>query len=286
MYKFFINIFLIVCCCLNAYEVHEPDGTITIMGDDSDYEFDKLVERLKARGYVDDNGNLEIPDINGILSHENPLYELVDVFGGIAGAPIKLRDELTEVAEYIFPESWIDMEDYDSFVKSEDFDEMIDGIHESVSEFTGDGLTKERREQLNRQRAKYIIKNEIPFGYKTPRYGKLPATRASNTCGWKRGDPINNLTNSGKVPKWDAVRKRHWKNRGEAERFNYNSKFTEKQIKKMMKGKAPTRNRPNGVKETMELHHDPPQRDGGLFEFKAVWPDEHADIDPHRHLKK
>jgi hypothetical protein len=32
----------------------------------------------------------------------------------------------------------------------------------------------------------------------------------------------------------------------------------------------------------MELHHTPPQREGGLFDVTLVWPDEHAAIDPFR----
>jgi hypothetical protein len=41
-----------------------------------------------------------------------------------------------------------------------------------------------------------------------------------------------------------------------------------------------------GELETMELSHEPvPLRDGGA-EVVPRWPDEHAAVDPHRHLKK
>ena len=39
-----------------------------------------------------------------------------------------------------------------------------------------------------------------------------------------------------------------------------------------------------GKLESMELHHDPAQRDGGLFDFIKVWPDEHVKLDPKRYL--
>ena len=38
--------------------------------------------------------------------------------------------------------------------------------------------------------------------------------------------------------------------------------------------------------ETIELHHIPPQKDGGLFDFIEVTPLEHANLDPCRYLGK
>lgn len=40
-----------------------------------------------------------------------------------------------------------------------------------------------------------------------------------------------------------------------------------------------------GEIESMELHHNPAQRDGGLLDVEKVWPSEHADIDPFRRTK-
>ncbi len=34
--------------------------------------------------------------------------------------------------------------------------------------------------------------------------------------------------------------------------------------------------------ESKELHHAPSQREGGLFDFIEVWPEEHELLDPHR----
>jgi hypothetical protein len=36
----------------------------------------------------------------------------------------------------------------------------------------------------------------------------------------------------------------------------------------------------------MELHHIPPQREGGLFDFIELWPDEYAAIDKFRYTGK
>ncbi len=55
----------------------------------------------------------------------------------------------------------------------------------------------------------------------------------------------------------------------------------------MGKGLAPQQLNPiTGQMESKELHHIPPQRDGGLFDFVEVWPDEHAKLDKLRHLEK
>ncbi len=55
-------------------------------------------------------------------------------------------------------------------------------------------------------------------------------------------------------------------------------------LTRMQKGLAPQRINPNsGLMESMELHHHiVPQRNGGLFDFMKVWPDEHRALDPFR----
>ncbi len=98
--------------------------------------------------------------------------------------------------------------------------------------------------------------------------------------GWKVGEPITNLTSEGNVPTWSTVRQRVWKN----EAFNSASSYSESNALRMQKGLAPQRLNPNtGVMESMELHHHVvPQREGGLFDFIKVWPDEHRALDPFR----
>jgi hypothetical protein len=104
-------------------------------------------------------------------------------------------------------------------------------------------------------------------------------TAPSTVRGWKVGDPINNLTSAGNVPKWGSVRQRYWKNEGLSQADNYGAT----NLERMKRGLAPQRVNPNtGRLESMELHHTPAQRDGGLFDVQKVWPDEHAAIDPFR----
>ncbi|MEP1032204.1 DUF6443 domain-containing protein [Ekhidna sp.] len=114
-----------------------------------------------------------------------------------------------------------------------------------------------------------------------PRRGTPSMTMANRTKGWKVGDPINNLTNKGNVPSWSTVRQRHWKNRANNAQ---SGEFSDTNLSRMKKGLAPQRYNPEtGKMESMELDHKPPQRDGGLFDFEEVWPDEHAAQDPFRH---
>lgn len=98
--------------------------------------------------------------------------------------------------------------------------------------------------------------------------------------GWKVGQPITNLTAKGTLPAWSTVRQRVWKN----EAFVNGSTYSESNLLRMQKGLAPQRLNPNtGLMESMELHHHMvPQRNGGLFDFMKVWPDEHRALDPFR----
>ena len=109
--------------------------------------------------------------------------------------------------------------------------------------------------------------------------GSIKAT--TGIKGWKVGDSINNLTLKGNIPSWSTVRQRHWKNRA----YYHPKKYTKQNLERMEKGLAEQRiNALTGKLETKELHHFPAQKDGGLFDFNALWPDEHAFVDPYRHL--
>jgi hypothetical protein len=104
-------------------------------------------------------------------------------------------------------------------------------------------------------------------------------TIANDKRGWSVGEPINNLTSRGDVPSWSTVRQRFWKN----EALNNSAEYDAEALARMQKGLAPQRaNKLTGEIESMELHHTPAQRTGGLFNMEPVWPDEHAVIDPSR----
>ena len=108
----------------------------------------------------------------------------------------------------------------------------------------------------------------------------LPTLIVPNSIrGWRVGDAINNRTAAGRIPTWDTVRQRYWKN----EALLNSGTYSQDNLNRMGRGLAPQQLNPRtGQIESMELHHVPPQRDGGLFNVIAVWPDEHAALDTFR----
>ena len=105
----------------------------------------------------------------------------------------------------------------------------------------------------------------------------------NSPLGWRVGDPINRRTLGNRIPFWSTVRARFWKN----EAMNNSKNYSPENIARMCEGKAPQRLNPEtGRLESMELHHDPAQRDGGLFDVKPVWPSEHARIDYYRYTSQ
>jgi hypothetical protein len=112
---------------------------------------------------------------------------------------------------------------------------------------------------------------------------RIFTSQASTVKGWRVGGPVNNLTSTGKCPKWSTVKKRIWKNEAHWAKSNPH-KYGSEDIKRMEEGLPPQRITAEGKLESMECHHVPPQRDGGLFDVIKVWPDEHAKIDPNRFI--
>jgi hypothetical protein len=66
--------------------------------------------------------------------------------------------------------------------------------------------------------------------------GTLSQTGEFNfTRGWRAGDPINNLTQEGRVPTWATVKERIWKNEA-----IYNAKnYSQANVDLMRQGNAP-----------------------------------------------
>ncbi|WP_339061229.1 RHS repeat-associated core domain-containing protein [Tepidibacillus marianensis] len=97
--------------------------------------------------------------------------------------------------------------------------------------------------------------------------------------GWKVGDDINTLTKAGKYPSWSTAKSRYWKNETAANP----SKYSQENLDRMVKGKAPL-DEDFGVPK--ELHHingrsgsDP----HNINNLQEVWPWEHTEIDPYRY---
>lgn len=178
-----------------------------------------------------------------------------------------------------------------------------DSVQESASQFFGSSIFKTSPAEIREQRYNWVVNQNTGFyqgggttvdivsfagpgaWYKARNLALRPTgptlTLPSTVRGWRLGDPINNLTSVGNIPSWSAVRARYWKN----EALYYADNYSATNLQRMKQGLAPQRINPNtGRLESMELHHIPAQRDGGLFDVLKVWPDEHATIDPFRHL--
>lgn len=84
--------------------------------------------------------------------------------------------------------------------------------------------------------------------------------------GWKVGDPLNNGTLKGNVPSWPSIKQRFWKTEASLNTENYSPGS----IERMNSGKAPLQLDPSGEYKALQLHHNPPQREGGLFQFNIV----------------
>jgi hypothetical protein len=117
---------------------------------------------------------------------------------------------------------------------------------------------------------------------------KLLPTQVSDVCGWRVEQDITNRTLLGDVPSWSTVRARHWKNKAlDHKKGTVKGELkyepTPENIKRMERGLAPQyMNKDIGKIESVELHHEPPQRDGGLFDFKEMTVKEHVDADRAR----
>ncbi len=107
--------------------------------------------------------------------------------------------------------------------------------------------------------------------------------QTTGVIGWKVGDSIKNLTNKGNIPSWTAVRQRYWKTMAYYSPENY----SEANLARMKQGLAELRKNPiTGLWESMELHHIPPQSEGNLFNFIPLLPEQHAEIDPFRYVRR
>ncbi len=109
--------------------------------------------------------------------------------------------------------------------------------------------------------------------------GRAAEDAAALSRGWRVGDPVDALTRAGKEPAWSTVRARYWKNAADAAEPG---EYSAANLARMRRGLAPQE---NGV--SMELHHINPRRLGGSNAFEnlePLWPDEHAAVDPSRHV--
>lgn len=224
-------------------------------------------------------------DLGAFLAHE----ALAGV-SEIASFSPQLLEEIKDIGSRILPESSLPKNDLILASPMENYDQLITTGHKKIDQIfsteQADFYTREAKDHYD-----FTIGVMPPPGLLSttsiPNAGRILPTQASNVIGWTVGQPISNLTKSGNVPKWTTVRGRHWKNLAELAKSDTKilNHYGAENIQRMEKGLAPQRfNKIKGKWESMELHHNPAQRDGGLFDFIEVWPDEHALIDTNRHL--
>ncbi|RZQ63510.1 RHS repeat-associated core domain-containing protein [Amycolatopsis suaedae] len=136
---------------------------------------------------------------------------------------------------------------------------------------------------VNRSRSSRTVYNLTIAGLRTYHVAVPEGDLLVHNAGWKCGDDVFSPTASGKEPAWSTVRARFWKN--EAAEPAVADQYGEANVARMQRGRAPQRNNPvTGKVESMELSHEPiPARAGGQL-VTPRWPEDHANIDPHRHL--
>jgi|GEM_PF-2576374 len=217
--------------------------------------------------------------------------------------------EFRQLGEAITPEL-VELYDYwDEFTVEERGELMGKVIFKNtadllLTEAAGKLVTKGASATKDMAKARALLKNTeksmiLETAAEVNKAGKLKsvldhakATRPNLTKGWKVGDPINNLTKRGQIPKWSAVRRRYWKNKANRHKMGQVTEKilyepTPQNIKRMERGKPPlAMDYDLNQLVSVELHHCPPQCEGGLFDVIEVTPSMHAELDASRKLKK
>lgn len=220
-------------------------------------------------------------ELGAFLAHET-----LEGISELASCVPQLFEEIREIGSEILPKSFLQHNDLIQNTPMENFEELIASGHQKIDQlFSTDQAELYSTENEGKNR---FVVGIIPLpgllSESLPTTGRIAATQASDVWGWTLGQPIQNRTLFGTVPKWSTVRRRYWKNRAEWAKSNPHN-YGERNLPRMEKGLAPQRvNTQTGQLESMELHHDPAQKDGGLFDFIELWPDEHAKLDPKRYL--
>ena len=214
-------------------------------------------------------------------------HKLLEETSEIVSVVPHLLDEIRDIGERCIPSSVCDLQTSDIYNPIGNFEDTVERGHQAIDNFFGVDQSQARTENQDNgpEFALGILPPPSALGSVVASEGKVAMTQVSSTCGWRVGQPIQNRTWWGGVPKWNTVRSRHWKNQAQLAKSNPNAKYFPEDISRMERGLAPQRiNNITGQMESKELHHIPPQRDGGLFDFIEVWPDEHANLDPKRYL--
>ena len=228
-------------------------------------------------------------ELGSFLAHET-LEGITQLTSWVPG----LFEEIKDLAAKILPET---PSNSDNFLwkgsPSENFESLLATGHEKIDEAFSTNQASLYPKEADNKYTIGIIPLPGSLSIAGSPAGRIPLTLAADACGWEVGESITNRTIFGTVPKWSTVRRRYWKNEaaqvraasGDPKYLSDPVKYSEENIRRMEQGLAPQRlNLDKTVYESVELHHIPPQREGGLFDFVEMWPDEHAGADEFRRI--
>lgn len=209
-------------------------------------------------------------------------HDLYDKWAEFEGIGVLEAENIRDYIAKLLPKNLLDSLDANTFEKQQ---EAATAIHNKIDQLFS-----------TRQATNYLpevkSRNPVAIGIMPSPWHILGALRIPTTCvnnvkGWSIGQPINNLTGKGDIPRWSSVRQRHWKNKaylhenGQIQGPLVYEASTEN-VARMKQGLAPQIKNARGQLESIELHHSPPQREGGLFNFIEVTQKEHISLDPYR----
>lgn len=214
-------------------------------------------------------------------------HQTLDGVSQLASFVPQIMEEISEIGSKILPNNSLPKNDLSNGSPTENYEKTIKFGHQKIDQAfstdQADSFTQESPSKIDFAIGLIPPPGLLSLDTATMNFGRLPPTLASNIIGWEIGQPITNLTKSGNVPKWSTVRKRYWKNRAEWAKSNPND-YGAKNIQRMEQGLAPQKIDSHGGLISKELHHNPAQRDGGLFDFMECWPEEHAFLDQNRYI--
>lgn len=212
-------------------------------------------------------------------------HDLYDGWTEFEGGMILEAEKMKNFIAKLLPENMFDSLNANTYERQQ---QVVTEIHSKIDQFF-------TANQANSYLPENKIKANLTLGIMPSPWDilgslKIPTTWANKVKGWGLGQPINNLTAKGDIPRWSAVRQRHWKNKAylhENGQINTQQVYepNAENIARMKKGLAPRRYNPDIEKfESIELHHIPSQKEGGLFNFVEVTPAQHAELDTNRYI--
>lgn len=147
-------------------------------------------------------------------------------------------EEIRDVGERFIPKSIGNLQPSDMCNPLGNYEYGVERGHKAIDQFFGTEQTKFYTTDLP-NRPDFAIGILPPpsfFGPLVATEGRVSATQASLICGWRPGQPIQNRTFWGGVPKWSTIRSRHWKNQAQLAKSNPAYDYGAENIPRMERG--------------------------------------------------